>query len=128
MVTVDPHDVERKMIAILQILNRSSEPVGARAIARQLPEFGINLTERAVRYHLQLMDERGLTEQVGREGRLITALGRNEVASALVTDKVGFVIARIQSLAFQTTLNTADGTGMVVMNTAFFPREHFRRR
>ena len=125
MVTIDARDVERKVLAILRILNRSSEPVGARLIARELAALGVALTERAVRYHLQLMDERGLTVQVGREGRLITDLGRREVASALVTDKVGYVIARIKLLAFQTTFDPATGQGDVVMNTAFLPERQF---
>ena len=68
-------DVERKVIAILRVLKESPEPLGARIIARQLADYGINLTERAVRYHLKLMDERGLTQAVGRDGRLITPLG-----------------------------------------------------
>ena len=125
MVTIDQRDVERKVLAILKILSRATEPLGARTIARELEAYGVNLTERAVGYHLQLMDERGLTMQVGREGRIITERGRNEASSALVTDKVGYVIARITLLAFQTTFDPLSGQGQVVMNTAFFRRRDF---
>lgn len=49
-----------------------------------------------------LMDERGLTQLAGRDGRLITKQGIEELKSALVQDKVGFVISRIELLAFRT--------------------------
>jgi len=125
VVVLDQRDVDRKVLEILKILNRSAEPIGARAIARELKDVGIELTERAVRYHLQIMDERGLTYQVGREGRLITEAGRDEVGAALVTDKVGYVIGRIKLLAFQTTFEPARQEGGVVMNTALFKRSEF---
>src|SRR5512136_2532345 len=98
----ETQDVERKTIAILRILSQSSEPVGARIISHELGEHGIELTERAVRYHLKLMDERGFTESVGRDGRLITQLGLEELESALVSDKVGLVASKIELLAYQT--------------------------
>ena len=94
-------DVERKLIAILNILAESNEPLGARIISRMLEEEGIHLTERAVRFHLQLMDERGLTHTAGkkgRAGRTITDKGREELDNALVSDKVGMVDSRIDEL------------------------------
>jgi repressor of nif and glnA expression len=70
MIGQETRDVERKVIAILKILKDSAEPVGAGIIAYRLRDCGIHLGERAVRYHLQLMDERGLTHLVGRrQGR-----------------------------------------------------------
>ena len=89
-------EVERKVLAILRVLNEASHPLGARVLSRQLKDFGIDLTERAVRYHLKLMDERGLTRSVGRDGRLITPSGVEELKNALVSDKVGFIINRIE--------------------------------
>ncbi|MFC2019796.1 winged-helix domain-containing protein [Chloroflexota bacterium] len=68
----DNQDVERKVLSILKILSDSQDVLGARVIARQLKDLGIELGERAVRYHLKLMDERGLTRLSGRDGRLIT--------------------------------------------------------
>ena len=87
----ETQDVERKTIAIMKILRDSSEPLGARVISYHLKDHGVELSERAVRYHLKLMDERGFTESVGRDGRLITQLGLEELESALVRDKIGFV-------------------------------------
>jgi len=118
-------DVERKVIAILRVLKESPEPLGARIIARQLADYGINLTERAVRYHLKLMDGRGLTQAVGRDGRLITPSGIEELRNALVGDKVGFVINRIELLAFRTTFDWESQSGLVPINTSLFPQERF---
>ena len=120
-------DVERKVIAILKALAEVSEPLGSTAIARRLRRSGIELSERAVRYHLKLLDERGLTKPVGRNGRLITPQGREELKNALVGDKVGFVIAKIELLAFQTTFDWRKRTGSVPMNISFFPKDKFRR-
>ncbi len=120
-------DVERKSLAILKVLSESSEALGARVIARHLGDMGIELGERAVRYHLKLMDERGLTRLVGRDGRVITEQGVEEVESALVRDKVGFVISRIELLAFRTDFDLNGRRGLVPVNISLFPREGFRR-
>ena len=121
----DSVEVERKVMAILRVLSGSSEPLGARIIARQLKDYGIDLTERAVRYHLKLMDGRGLTQAVGRDGRLITPSGIEELQNALVGDKVGFVINRIELLAFHTTFDGESQSGLVPINTSLFPEEKF---
>lgn len=118
-------EVERKVVAILKVLNEYSDPLGARVIARQLEDYGIHLTERAVRYHLKLMDERGLTQAVGRDGRLITPAGVEELNNALVSDKVGFVINRIELLTFRTTFDWETKTGLVPINTSLIPRHKF---
>jgi hypothetical protein len=100
MIGSDTQEVKRKVIAILKILRDSKAPLGARVLAQQLKAHGVELGERAVRYHLKLMDERGLTQLVGRDGRIITEGGIEELGSALVRDKVGFAISRIELLAF----------------------------
>jgi hypothetical protein len=94
-------------------------------IAQRLGDYGVDLGERAVRYHLKIMDERGLTRLVRRDGRLITELGIEELKSALVGDKVGFVISKIELLAFQTTFDWGIGSGQVPANVSFFPEEQF---
>ena len=94
--------VERKVISILKILNGCQEPLGARIIAHRLKDYGIDLGERAVRYHLKLTDERGLTSLVGRDGRVLTKQGEEELNTALVKDKVGLAISKIEVLAFRT--------------------------
>src|SRR4030042_5689126 len=121
-------DIERKVLSILKILGSSQQPQGARVIARQLKDLGIELTERAVRYHLKMTDERGLTRLVGRrDGREITELGQTELKKALVKDKVGFAFARIESLAFRTNFNFKTRTGLIPVNISIFAKEHFRK-
>lgn len=122
----ESNSVERKELAIMRILSESQEPVGARVIAHQLNKYGLELGERGVRYHLKLMDERGLTYLVGkRDGRTLTEKGLAEVRSALVKDKVGFVIARIETVAFRTTFDWKALTGAVPVNVSFFSRDDF---
>lgn len=123
----ETQDIERKLFAILKILSNSKEAVGARVIAQRLKDLGIELGERAVRYHLKLMDERGLTQLVGREGRVITESGIEELESALVVDKVAFAISRIELLAFRTDFDLDKRTGSVPVNISFFPKEKFGR-
>jgi repressor of nif and glnA expression len=117
---------ERKVLAILKILASSQQSQGARVIARYLKDVGIELTERAVRYHLKLTDERGLTKLVGRrDGRIITELGQTELKKALVSDKVGFAFARIEDLAFRTNFDFKTHTGLIPVNVSIFTEEDF---
>jgi len=126
MVIYDSREVERKAISILKVLNDSPQPLGARIIAQKLKEYGVELGERAVRYHLKLMDERGLTRPLQRrDGREITAKGIEELNNALVTDKVGFVLEQIELLAFRTSFDIETCSGLVPVNVSLFPREEF---
>lgn len=120
-------EVERKVAAILRILSKESEPVGASLISKGLKDFGIELTERAVRYHLKIMDERGLTEGRGRKGRLITEKGREELENALVSDKVGMVITRIMNLSYLTTFDIGTRKGEVILNISLIPQENLEQ-
>jgi repressor of nif and glnA expression len=118
--------IERKVIHILKILDSSQQAQGARVISRCLQDLGINLTERTVRYHLKLTDERGLTKLAGRrDGRTITELGQKELKRALVNDKVGTAFSRIETLAFKTSLDWNDHTGSVPVNISVFSKKNF---
>ncbi|HEX9897162.1 MAG TPA: NrpR regulatory domain-containing protein [Dehalococcoidales bacterium] len=125
MIGSDTQEVKRKVIAILKILRDSKVPLGARVIAQQIKTLGVELGERAVRYHLKLMDERGLTRLIGRDGRLITEAGIEELKDALVRDKVGFAISRIELLAFRTNFDLEKHTGMIPVNISYFPKDKF---
>lgn len=120
--------IERKVLSILKILASSQQSQGARVIARYLKDLGIDLTERAVRYHLKLTDGKGLTRLVGRrDGRVITELGQLELKKALVRDKVGFAFARIEDLAFRTNFDFNTRTGLVPVNISVFSKANFPR-
>jgi repressor of nif and glnA expression len=124
----DTAGIERKVLSILKILDSSQQAQGARVIARSLKDLGIDLTERAVRYHLRLMDERGLTKLAGRrDGRVITDLGQAELKKALVNDKVGFAFSRIESLAFRTNFNFETRSGPIPINISVFTKENFSK-
>jgi repressor of nif and glnA expression len=119
--------VERKTTAIMEILRDSHRPLGARRISRLLHDQGIELTERAVRYHLLHMDDRGLTRMAGGSGRTLTERGLQEISSALAVERVGFVDARIDSLAYQTSFDPEKREGLVVLNLSFFRSRDFEK-
>jgi len=113
--------MNKTMLAILKILDRQTDIVGSREIAKQLKVHGVDLTERTVRYHLKILDERGYTEVFGKEGRRITERGRAEIRHALVSEKVGFVSSRIEALSYLTTLNLETMEGNVILNISYLP-------
>jgi repressor of nif and glnA expression len=116
-------------MAILRILANSPTAIGSKVIARLLKDdYGIELSERAVRYHLGLLDERGLTTKVSRrDGRQVTSLGMEEMGNALVSDKVGFVIDKIELLAYQTTFDPRRRSGQIPINFSLFPKAQFKK-
>ena len=124
----ESRQVAREKLAILRILANSPKAMGSKVIARMLrDEYGIELSERAVRYHLGLLDERGLTSKVSRrDGRQVTELGMEEMGNALVSDKVGFVIDKIELLAYQTTFNPDKKSGQIPINFSLIPKEQFK--
>jgi repressor of nif and glnA expression len=77
-------NVPANHVNILRVLKSNEQPSGARVIARRLHEYGTHLTEPTVRYHLRMLDERGLTRLVNRRGgREITRRGSAELDKAL---------------------------------------------
>jgi repressor of nif and glnA expression len=126
MPTTDP-ETERKIVAILKVLSEFSEPLGSIIIARQLEREGVFLSERAVRYHLRIMDERGYTQPIGRDGRIITPKGLEEVKQALAPQQLGFLREKLEMLAFQTTFDPQKRTGQLSINTSVIDKERFRK-
>ncbi len=116
-------EIDRKTLAILRVLDRAGEPLGSSRLASELSNFGVDLTDRAIRYHLGRLDEAGLTEPLGRQGRSITEAGRQELADASVSDKVTLVISRLERLAYQTTFDLATRQGQVILNISLLPAE-----
>lgn len=126
MAQVGGPETERKIISILRILSESSEPLGSITIARELTRYGIFLSERAVRYHLRIADERGYTQALGRDGRTITPGGLDELKKALAPEQVGFVLARLELLAFRTTFNPRTKSGQIPINTSIIDKNRFQ--
>lgn len=113
--------------AILSVIERYSDLVGSRELSRQLKQQGVDLTERTVRYYLKKLDERGFTEVVGKEGRRITSRGREELTRARIPEKVGFIISKIESLSYLTTLDVNTLEGDVILNVSLFSRKDLRK-
>lgn len=128
MIGEESREVERGKVAILRILGDHPGAVGSNIIARRLKDkYNIELSERAVRYHLRLLDERGLTKKVSRrDGRNITQKGIEELKNAMVADKVGFAIDKIELLSYRASFDINRRQGMVPINISIFPREKFR--
>jgi repressor of nif and glnA expression len=120
-------DAESKLILILKVLSESSEPMGSITIARRLEDEGVFLSERAVRYHLKIADERGYTLPEGRDGRMITEKGRREVKEALAPQHLGFVHEKLELLAYQTTFDPEKGSGQLPINTSLIDKEKFKK-
>jgi repressor of nif and glnA expression len=114
----------RTVLAILKILERHEDGiVGSREISRQLTEHGVELTERTVRYHLKILDERGFTKVFGKEGRKITGRGKEELRMAHVSGKIGFIISKIENLSFRSDFDLDSRSGRLIINVSFFPEK-----
>ncbi|HEX9976285.1 MAG TPA: NrpR regulatory domain-containing protein [Dehalococcoidales bacterium] len=120
-------DTEKKIIAILKVLSESSEPLGSITIARELERHGIFLSERAIRYHLRITDERGYTQPLGRDGRMLTPQGLEELRMALAPEQVGFVEEKLELLAFRTTFDPQKRTGQIPINTSLIGQDKFKK-
>ncbi len=119
-----PQETDRKMMEILRILADREEVLGAKTIAEELKKKGYDLGERAVRYHMRILDEKGFTERIGYAGRQITNKGLKELEKGLIYDQVDFIFSKFEDMIHQTTLNPSDGTGKVIVNTSSFKFEN----
>ncbi len=127
MVQTVGSDTERKILAILKVLSESSEPLGSITIARELERHGIFLSERGVRYNLRITDERGYTQSLGRDGRMITPQGLEELTAAMAPDHLGFILEKLELLAFQTTFDPEKRTGRLPINTSLINGTQFKK-
>jgi repressor of nif and glnA expression len=120
-------EAERKMISILKVLSESSEPLGSITIARELERYGIFSSERTVRYHLRISDERGYTQPLGRDGRMLTPQGLEELKMALAPEQVGFILEKLELLAFHTTFDPQKRAGQLPINTSLIDKDDFEK-
>lgn len=114
------------MFTILRVLDKHQELVGSTELARELLSYGIDLSERTVRYYLKMLDEKGLTQVQGKKGRVITEKGRDELNHAFVSERVNFIISKIDSLAYLTDFNLDTLKGNVILNISFFSEKKAR--
>lgn len=116
--------VSRKEVEILRILSESTEPLGSTVIQRELERRGFFLSERTVRYHLQILELKGLVSRRER-GRIITSKGIEELSRALVSQRIGFAITRFLSMAYSVTYDPSINSGMVVANVSIIDKRSY---
>lgn len=117
----------RKVVAILRILEDAGKPLGSTRIARELHAQGIELSHRTVRYYLGIMDEQGLTRSLGKRGRAITPLGEMELQDAMTVEKIGFMVATVDALAYQMTFDLERLRGKLILNISLIDAAEMNR-
>jgi repressor of nif and glnA expression len=118
--------VNRTMFTILRVLDKHEDVVGSIELSRELLNHGIELSERTVRHYLKLLDHMGMTRVQGKRGRTITEKGKGEVNKAFVSERVNFIISKIDSLSYLTDFNIDTLKGNIILNISFFSEKKLR--
>ncbi len=114
-------------LAILRVLADESEPQSGNRIAETLAGQDSSLSERTIRLYLQRLDEEGLTEARGRQGRIITEKGRSMLEARRFSNRVGYMSVKIDKMTYAMDFDLALRRGKVVINTAIVEQGAFRR-
>jgi repressor of nif and glnA expression len=118
---------EKKMLAILRILREDSGPFISSKINERLVAAGHEMSERTVRFYLSGMDKEGLTENLGRRGHRITHRGLEELSSARIVERVGFLAAKIDQMTYRMSFDLASKKGTVVVNVSMVEKSELER-
>lgn len=109
----------KQRVAILRILRDNEAALSSSAVAREMGNYGFEPSPRTVRLYLKEMEAEGLVAQASRGrngGRRITPRGVEEIKDAFVAGRVGFITARVETLAWQMTFDAVAGEGLIVLN------------
>ncbi len=109
---------EKKRLAILRILQEAGRSLSSSKITRRLLAEGHEISERTVRLYLKEMDGEGLTENLDKKGRLITSKGVEELGSARIIEKIGFLAAKIDQMTYRMSFDLLEKSGTVVVNVS----------
>ena len=118
---------EKKQLAILRLLQKAEVPLPSSRLMENLKAMGHEVSERTVRYYFLDLDRKGLTKNLGKKGRVITQMGLNELASARVFHKVGFLTAKIDQLTYRMTFDLNRKTGKVIINVSLVDIEQLSK-
>ena len=118
---------QRKIATILRVLADAGKPIGSIRMAAELKLLGVDIKHRMIRYYLAETDRTGLTRNLGRRGREITEKGRRELSRAVAVDKVGFVAARVDELAYKMSFDLDARRGTIIINVSTVPKAEFAR-
>lgn len=116
---------QKKRLAILDVLNRSGQVLSSTRITELLVAQDIDISERSVRLYLHELDEEGLTENLGRRGRIITEKGKHEADASRVLEGIGLLSGKIDAMAYQMDFDPALRRGSVVVNVSAIPIREF---
>jgi hypothetical protein len=101
----------------LRVLRELDGPAGAARIMRKLGSTGVDLQPRTIRFYLMQLDSEGMTRIVSRrQGREITNRGIEELDHSNVTEKVGFIAAKVDTLGYRMSFNNALASGTIIAN------------
>ena len=114
--------------AILRALAEAERPIGAQRLTEGVALQGVDAPARTIRYHLLQLDREGLTRRRSRrQGREITAAGRDALAGARVVEKLEFVAARVDDLGYRMTFDPRTGDGKIVANVTLLAEHDLSR-
>lgn len=116
---------EKKKLAILETLHRSSGSLSSTNITELLTAQDVDISERTVRLYLQELDKEGLTENRGRRGRIITDKGKREAGTSRVMERIGLLSGKIDAMAYRMDFDPALRRGSVVVNVSAIPLNEF---
>lgn len=116
---------QKKRLAILDALSRSGQVLSSTRITELLTGQDIDISERSVRLYLCELDAEGLTENLGRRGRIITEKGKHEADASRVLEGIGLLSGKIDSMAYQMDFDPALRRGSVVINISIIPINEF---
>ncbi len=119
--------LRKKIFTILNVLQESGKPLGSTKIAHKLQESGLEIHQRTVRHYLSKTDREGLTKNLGKKGRLLTTKGQEELATAFVINKVGFISSKIDNLTFQMDFSLRKLSGNIILNISVMNRSDFKK-
>lgn len=115
---------ENRIRILLNILSQTEKSIGATRLAAAFSNFGINVSDRTLRFLLDDMDERGLTENLGRLGRRLTPKGFKVASEHVSASLWGFVNVKAETLASQMTFSLSRQRGTIILNTSFIPKKY----
>lgn len=107
-----------KKLAILNVLKEQGGPVSSAQVVELLSLGGANISERTVRLYLKELDEAGATVACGRRGRRITEAGLAELQSSQISQRPGYLSAKIDQMIYRMNFDLPMRSGTVVVNTS----------
>ncbi len=117
-------NLDRKRVMIMKILQEAGSPLSSGKIRERMAFWGMDVSERTIRFHLQALDGMGLTGYKGKKGRFLTPEGLLELSKNHVYDRVGFLSSKIDEMTYRMDFNPQTVTGKVLVNVSLVSKEH----